>query len=150
MSENTALDLAPAATGADTVRQSIQNLKHNNVAVYSSFTGDTFEDKKAVVAALSNALPLSEHIGEVINLTNIIIQAVEMEDETTKKMVTVPRLILVGDNDESYYAISNGLYKSIENIVGIMGQPETWGQPLPIAVDRIKGGKGFFYTARIA
>ena len=138
------------AVQSSAVRDSIMDMKNGNIALYSTFKGDTFADKKAVIAALANAKPVAEHIGEILELTNIIVQAVEMENESTKKMEQVPRLVLSCADGESYFAISNGLFKSVENILGIMGEPSTWGEPLPIVIDKIKGGKGFFFTARIA
>lgn len=151
----TTTDLVPAEVGGLSVSATVQALKAGRSNVMSTFKGDSFTDKVAVIDAMTNAKPLSENLGTVINLKNVVIQVIEMPEEVngakTGKMVEAPRIILVDEDGTSYAAISNGILKSLENFFGVLGQPDEWPAALPIVVTEERSRSGFrFMTASIA
>lgn len=148
MSENfESTDLAVASNG---IRQDIANLASGKSTVFSTVTGDDFNTKVSVINAMTNSLPVQDNIGKTIQLVNVIVQAVDMADEKSREISAQPRIILLDADGTAYHAISSGLFKSLENIFGILGHPATWPAPLPIVIDRVKGKVGHFFTARIA
>jgi len=119
------------------------------VSEYSSFIGDDFATKKAVFGAISNAAPIAEHLGTVIALTDIIVQATEIEDDVTGEMVTVPRVIFVDKDGNAFAAISNGLVNSVRTLLQVLGQPSTWDEPLDIVVTEKKAKKGKTFVVEL-
>ena len=94
------------------------------------------EDKKTKVEVF-NAInspdeKLSEHIGEVINLTNVIAHPVELADEVTGEVIQCLRTILIDEKGVSYEAVSGGVANALQRIMQIFGQPETWEKPLKV------------------
>jgi hypothetical protein len=152
MSESVSNEVVLAA---DSLRQDINALSKGQVNVFTTLEGNDFQSKVAVLDALTNAEPLQDNIGTVINLKHVVIQAVDMPVTDTKgnptgEIQAAPRIILIDADGKSYHAMSTGLFKSLENIFGIVGMPTTWPEPLPIVVDKVKGKVGSFFTARVA
>lgn len=132
-----------------TLRADIEALNHGG-GIFHTFAGADFATKVQVLDAMTNSVPVADNIGTVINLANVVVQPVEMVNERTGQPESQPRIILIDADGKAYHAISGGLFRSLQNIFGVLGKPETWNAPLPIAVDRVKGGKGTFFTARVA
>ena len=94
------------------LRADIEALNHGG-NVFHTFAGADFETKVKVLDAMTNSAPLSENIGTVINLANVVVQPVEMENEATKRMEAQPRIILIDADGKAYHAISGGLFRSL-------------------------------------
>jgi len=143
-------DVAVLDTATDSaVAQEIRNLATNNVAFYSTIVGDKFEDRVATIEAMTNSLPIKENINKTINLVNVIVQSVPMADQVTGEIKDQPRIILLDADGTAYHAISGGLWRSVQNILGILPHPSTWPAPLPLHIVSVKGRQGDFYTAKM-
>jgi hypothetical protein len=134
---------------SNSLRNDIAALNSGN-AVFHTFQGADFDTKVAVLDAMTNSEALADNIGTVIQLKNVIVQPVDMTNERTGRTESQPRIILVDAEGKAYHAISGGLFRSLQNIFGILGKPDTWNGPLPITIERLKGKQGNFFTARIA
>jgi hypothetical protein len=120
-------------------------------AILSTMNGDTREGKIGTLNAVTNAEPLSDHLGETINLVHCVFQAISLTDETTGVVSDAVRTILIDADGASYAAVSAGLFGSLRDIFGILGQPATWDQPLSIVVSEQKGRKGYkFFKVSMA
>lgn len=130
---------------SDSLRNEIAGMAEGKAGVYSSIKGQDFASKKQVVQAVTGSSPLREHLGEVIRLRNFVVQAVPMENEQTKVIEDQPRVILIDEDGRSYHAISRVVLKDMQNITGILGQPDTWPEPVEIAVseERSNGARRF-------
>ena len=134
---------------SDGVRGQVTALRDGNVALYSSILADTFEGKKQTLNAITNSVAIADHLGATINLANIVVQVVEMVDEKSGEMTDQPRVILVDADGTAYHAISSGILKSVENTIGMLGEPSTWPEPVPIQVAEERGRNGFrYYTIK--
>jgi len=148
MSENTTGQ--ELSTHVSSLRGQLASMGKGDVGVFSTFAGDDFETRVKMLDALTDPAPISEHLGETIKLANVIAQAVEIADDDGVVNETV-RVILVDDEGNSYAALSDGLFRSIQNIFGILGQPHEWPNPLPVKVIEAKSRKGFrFFTIKVA
>ncbi len=137
-------------THVSSLRNEIASMSAGDVGVYSTFKGEDFETRKQVLAALMDPQPIADNLGKTINLANVIAQAVEVADDNGVLNETV-RVILVDDKGTSYAGLSDGLFRSIRNIFGILGEPATWPGPLPVKVTEEKSRKGFrFFTIKVA
>ena len=153
MSENTvstSTDLDVLDTTSDTsLALSIANLGTGKASFYSSLQGEDFATKVATVEAMTNSIPIKENLNTTINVKNIIVQKVPMVNERTGAFEDQPRIVLLDADGTAYHAISGGLYRSIDNIINIVGEPHVWPAPLPIHIVSVKGRQGDFYTAKI-
>jgi hypothetical protein len=125
---------------------SIASLKSGE-GIFSTITGTDMESKKSILNALTNATPVSESLGTVINLRNIIVQAVTVNDAATGSPVDAVRIVLIDENGSSYACVSDGVMNSLRDIFAIMGDPSTWSEALPVAVKEAKGsvaGRKYF------
>jgi hypothetical protein len=119
--------------------------------IVSTLDGATREGKVATLNAVTNAEPINEHLGEVINLTHVVVQAVQIADEKTGEVSDVPRTILLTDDGTAYAAVSDAILGSLRDVFGIMGHPSEWTEPLPVKVVEKRGRAGFrFYKIELA
>lgn len=127
------------------IASAVSSLNHGEVSVYSSIKGDDFATKARVLAATTNAIPLSDHLGETIMLKDVVVQAIEVADEQSGEMQEAARIILLAEDGTSYAAVSGGIFKALTNMFGILGEPATWPHALPVQIVEEKGRKGFKY-----
>ena len=128
-------------------KTAIASLTNSDTMLYSSFRGDTREGKLQVIAAITNATPLNEHLDEVINLVNFVAQAVKIQDDKDPEVQNdAVRCYLIDSEGNSYSATSNGILGSLRDFTAILGEPSTWAEPLPIRVEekRARSGRRFF------
>lgn len=131
----------------------IANLASGNSSVRHTFQGNDWETKLAVLSAVNNATPLEsvagteQKPGGTIMLANYVLQPIELVNEKTGMLEEAPRIMLVDADGTAYSCVSGGIFRSLENIAGILGQPHTWPAPLPIKVTKMKAkGAGHFFT----
>jgi hypothetical protein len=138
-----------SVVSVDGAAKTIDSLSGARANVVSSFEGSDFETLIKVASVVGNAEPISDHLGETINLRNYVAQATEVESLSKPgTMDAVVRIVLVDDELNAYAAISVGIAKSLENLVGIVGKPATWQGPIPIKVVSKKGKRGNYYTVQ--
>lgn len=113
------------------------------------FTGEmnTPADRLAVLGHVSNSESIQEHLDEVLNVTDIVIQAVDMADERTGVLATVPRLVFVTADGKSIHAISKPLFRDVRTLLGLADLTEFPGG-VPLRV--VKEGKApnAYYTIK--
>ena len=149
MSENTAELAILDSSDSTALGAEIANLATGRAAFYSSLKGDDFATKVATVEAMTNSVPIKENLNRTVKVKNVIVQSVPMADRATGEVRDQPRIILLDEDGTAYHAISGGLWRSVQNIINIVGEPSTWPAPLPIHIVSVKGGQGDFYTAKI-
>lgn len=103
-------------------------------AMYCSIQNDGSMESKAAIFNTVNSPDekLSERIGEVIALRNIVAHPITLLDENTGEMIEALRVVLVDDKGISYEAVSNGVANAISRILQIFGQPATWTAPVKV------------------
>ncbi|MGY5114251.1 hypothetical protein ACWF8C_36385, partial [Streptomyces griseus] len=94
--------------------------------------------------AVSNAEhSLSDHIGEVIEITDMVAHAVELEDEVTKETIQAMRVVLLTADGQGYHSVSQGVASSLQRIIGIVGQGPWTDEPLNVVPKEVKTRRGF-------
>lgn len=128
----------------------IEEFKSNDLALYSSFVGDSFDDRKNVVKAMTSSVPLADNLEKKINVQNVVIHAVKVTDTETGEIVDQARTILIDDQGKAFHAISGVIINRLRDIIAVMGEPSTWSGPLTMVCSRVKGqGANFFYDLHI-
>ena len=122
-SENEIIDSAVSAA------DKISRLQNPGTVVFSTIDDSTFAGRLATVAALQDTVSLNEHLGESIELANIVCQVIEVNakgvDGIERKVETV-RVILVGKDGTAYHSVSEGVLGAVQTFLGALGQPSTW------------------------
>lgn len=125
-------------------------------AILSTIQGDTQEARIANLEVFTNSESISEILRDekrgklFINLANFIVQNVELTSDETGEISEATRVILVDADGSAYHAISAGLVNSLQSVLGFLGHPATWENPVPVKVVE-KTGKGArrYMTLRI-
>ena len=138
-------DIVQANVNRD-LRGEVAALGHGISSVYSSIEATDFESRLKTASAVSDSKPLREHLGEVIELANVVIQVIPMENEDTKELEDVTRVILIDKDGNSFHAISSVIFKDVQNLIGILGKPSSWPEPVSVAAKEDGKGRRRFMT----
>ena len=142
--------VAREAKSSSAVLEAIQTLG-NASAVWSTFKTETLEDKKKAYNAISDSEALQDHLRETLMLKDFVVQAATMIDDDGEEL-NVLRTILVTADGKAYHAISDGIFKALQNMTGLIGHPSEWpAEGIAVTVQEVKGRRGFrFMTIKLA
>ena len=120
--------------------------------LFTTIKGEDFLAKLALNNAIADAEPIDKHLDKWINLKDIVIQDVEFtdEDESTGEVTTTAGImvVLVDDQGKAYRAFSNGVFRDLQRLLNILGDPNTWPDPVSVKVVQTVSGKNRFYNLR--
>jgi len=137
-------EIEASSAGLD-VASIIKGLASNELQMYSSVKGDDKAAKFKVLAAMTDSESLGDHLREKFEVQDFVIQKIQMPDAKTGEMRDVPRIILITTKGKAYHAISGGILMSLQNFVGVLGEPGVvegnW--PIPVVCDEVKTRAGF-------
>lgn len=129
------------AVSASTLSGELGSLSTNTaVGFYSSMKGDDFESKLEVLAHMTDSEKIEDHLNKTLQVTHIIVQAIEMLDEESGELKPQPRITLIDADGKAYSGISAPLYRDVKGWINALGEPATWKKPLPVNIS--KEGKG--------
>lgn len=146
MTEST--EIATVVSGT-VLSNEIANLSKGQLGLFSTITGNSFDDKVALLNALSNSEPVSENLRSTINLANVVIESVDMADETTGEIKAQPRIVLIDKDGKAFHAISGPAYRDVKRLLAVMGHPSTWSTPLPIHILQEGQGTRKYFTVKL-
>lgn len=153
MTENVSTEIETITTSSTDLLATLEGMRGGHSNVVSTFEDSSWDTRLATFDAMTNALPVSENLGTVINLRNWVIQPVSMpvdEKDLSKGTALVPRIILIDEDGTAYAAISSGILTSLQNLGGVFGAPSSWPGAIPVAVTEQKSRAGFrFMTLNI-
>lgn len=134
------------------VMAKVRSLNDGNVSIYSTVEGNDFNAQKATLNAITNSEAIVDHTGKKIMLKNFVIQASTMIDDETGEERDILRTILIAADGKAYHAVSDGLFKALQNFTAILGHPSTWpDEGVGVVAQEIKGRRGFrFLTIKLA
>jgi hypothetical protein len=94
---------------------------------------ETLDQKIAVF----NALQAPEHrlekfVGKTILLTDYIAHVVQIPDENTGEIISVPRMVLIDKDGIGYECVSQGIFSSLTALVQIVGKAPWTASPLKV------------------
>lgn len=137
----------------------VQALSAGRSNVFSTIKGDDFDSKAALYAATTDSLAIAENLNKPITIANLVVQVIDLvkKDQAgnpvvnpaTGEVVTVevPRTILVDVDGTAYHAVSNGIFKSVENLLGIFGSDvASWGGRVTVKAVREGSGTSQYFT----
>lgn len=124
----------------------IENAMENSATLAFTTPSNSAGRSELFNALSAKSTNISEMIGKVINLTNVVFQGRNFTDEDTGESEKAMRVIFITDNGEVYHSYSAGILNSVKTFLSIYGTPDTWEQPIPVTVERVtlrNGGQTF-------
>ena len=125
----------------------IKELKNPESSFYCSITDDgTRKSKIAIFNAINGAdESLADHIGETIEVVNVVAHPVTLVDEETGESFQTLRTVLVDKKGVSYTAVSQGITSALSRIFSIVGSPDdnAWvNEPVKMKIKQVKTRNG--------
>ena len=119
------------------------------VKVYCSIK-DTDLRSKAIIYNALNAptVKIADHIGQTIDIKDVYMGESSSVDEETGELRNLKKTILIDPDGNTYFSVSNGIYRAVENLIGIFGNP-TYNTPIRVKVIEVKLKKGSTYALQI-
>jgi hypothetical protein len=112
---------------------------------YTSLQTTTRADKMAMLKAINNSTPLVEKAGSEISIVDVVMQSVEIANESTGAVEDAVRITLITNEGEAFNATSKGIAQSLKQAFGVLGTPDQWDEPLVVGVAEERGRNGFRY-----
>lgn len=100
-----------------------------NLVAYSSIRGTDDDAKMKVLMAISDAQPMQEVLGQELAIVDIIIMNTEVTDRVTGELVPAKRTVIIEEDGTAKAAMSDGIIRSLNNLLGVYGEPHTWNGP---------------------
>lgn len=139
-------EIVPAAEFSQRdIAGEIVSINQGSAAFYSSIKGDDMDSKLAVASALSNAESLSDNLNQHLAVKDIIVQHVELVNEKGQ-LESAPRITIITADGKAYSATSIGVFSAVKQLLGVVGEPETWTKPIDMFAVSEKGNNGYKYT----
>ena len=125
----------------------VEELKNPAGKFYCSIVNDgSRKTAVAIFNAVNNANEsLSDHIGEVLEVVNVVAHPVTLADEETGEIVEALRTVLIDKNGKTYDAVSQGIASALSKIFSIVGTPEggAWEkEPVKMKIKQVKTRNG--------
>ena len=140
---STEIVIADETTSAD-VERTIASFSNPASSVFSSISGQDRQSRLDILDAMTNAVPLFEHLGDDIPLVHFVLQAITVNDPQRGPQNAI-RTLLIDANGKAYHAVSDGVVKALQNITGVMGEPDKWVEPTVIRAKAERGSSGRTY-----
>lgn len=125
----------------------VDELKNPGASFYCSIQDDgTRKTKAAIFNAINNAdESVADHIGEVLEIVNVVAHPVELPDEETGEIITALRTVLIAKDGKTYTATSQGITSALSKIFSIVGTPDggAWEkEPVKMKIKQVKTRNG--------
>ena len=124
----------------------VEELKESHNVMFCTVNQDEPHSKALVFKAMNNpSNRIADFIGKRIKIKDIFIECVDIENEETGVIDTVPRIVIFDDNNETYEAVSRGLFNALQKLISVFGMP-TYEQPIEIEIKQKAVKKGSMLT----
>ena len=122
----------------------VEQLKNPTGQFFCSIADDgTRKSKIAIYNAINSADEnLADHIGEVIEVVDVVAHPVTLADEQTGEIVEALRTVLVAKDGKTYTAVSQGITNSLQRVFSIVGMPSWKDEPVKMKIKQVKTRNG--------
>ena len=125
----------------------VEELKNPNGKFYCSITNDgTRKSAVAIYNAINSAdESIADHIGEVLEIVDVVAHPVSIADEETGEIIDCLRTVLIDKHGKSYTATSQGITNSLARVFSLIGMPDdgSWkNEPVKMKIKQVKTRNG--------
>ena len=101
--------------------------------IYTSLPTETTEDKMHLFQVSTTSERLGDHIGEVISVTDVYMETVDVAKRDTGDLEKAVRIIFITEDGEAYACVSLGVLSCVKRIFAFIG-PAPWNPPLKVKI----------------
>lgn len=122
----------------------VEQLKNPTGSFFCSIEDDgSRKSKVAIYNAVNGAdESIADHIGEVLDVVDVVAYPVTITDEETGEILEALRTVLVTKDGKAYTAVSQGITNSLARIFSIVGMPSWKDEPVKMKIKQIKTRNG--------
>lgn len=122
----------------------VEQLKNPTGKFFCSIKDDgSRKSKVAIYNAVNGAdESISDHIGEVLEVVDVVAYPVTITDDETGEIMEVLRTVLVTKDGKAYTAVSQGITNSLARIFSIVGKPSWKDDPVKMKIKQVKTRNG--------
>ena len=125
----------------------VEDLKNPTGKMYCSIADDgTRASKVNIFNAINGAdEQVADHIGEVLEIVDVVAHPVELADEETGEIVECLRTVLIDKSGKTYVAVSQGITSALSKVFSIVGMPDggAWHkEPVKMKIKQVKTRNG--------
>ena len=123
----------------------LDDLKNPTTSFFCSIENDgTRASKVAIYNALnSDGESLIDHVGEVLEITDVAAHNVKLMDKETGEITDTLRTVLVSKDGTTYSCVSSGVIESLKKVFAIVGAPSWKDEPVKMVPTEIKTRNGY-------
>ena len=122
----------------------VETLKNPMGQFFCSIEDDGTRASKAKIFNAVNGSDeaIADHIGEVLEIVDVVAHPVELVDEETGEIVQALRTVLIDVNGKSYTAVSQGITSALSKVFAIVGMPSWKDEPVKMKIKQVKTRNG--------
>lgn len=112
-----------------------------DLGTFYSFVPEDNAGKIKLFNAINNPDErLADHINMTIPVKDVLIEIVELVQESSGELEKCPRIILIDDKGKTYQAVSIGIMNGLKKLFKLFGPP-TWETPVKLRVKQVTKGE---------
>lgn len=137
------------STEIATIENSLPGLTTSN-GIFTTVKGSDFAARRKIFSAVNDAESISNLNGKPFQIADLVIEATEFVNEKTGETEPSVRTIFITSDGKAYQAFSGPVFNAAKRLLGLLGDPETWPEPVTVRVTEEGKGTNRFYKLALA
>lgn len=137
------------ATDIATTDSPLSGLATTN-GIFTTVKGTDFDSRRKIFSAVNDAKPVSDLNGKPFVIADLVIEATEFVNEKTGEVEPSVRTIFITPDGDAYQAFSGPVFNAAKRLLGLLGEPESWPEPVKVRVTEEGKGTNRFYKLALA
>ena len=137
------------ATDITTTDSPLSGLTTTN-GIFTTVKGTDFDSRRKIFSAVNDAKPVSDLNGKPFVIADLVIEATEFANEKTGEIEPSVRTIFITPDGDAYQAFSGPVFNAAKRLLGLLGEPEAWPEPVKVRVTEEGKGTNRFYKLALA
>lgn len=118
--------------------------------IFTTVKGTDFDSRRKIFSAVNDANPVSDLQGKPFAIADLVIEATEFVNEKTGEVEPSVRTIFITPDGDAYQAFSGPVFNAAKRLLGLLGEPESWPEPVKVRVTEEGKGMNRFYKLVLA
>lgn len=137
------------ATDITTIDSPLSGLTTTN-GIFTTVKGTDFDSRRKIFSAVNDAKSVSDLNGKPFTIADLVIEATEFVNEKTGEVEPSVRTIFITPDGDAYQAFSGPVFNAAKRLLGLLGEPESWPEPVKVRVTEEGKGTNRFYKLALA
>lgn len=137
------------ATDITTIDSPLSGLTTTN-GIFTTVKGTDFDSRRKIFSAVNDAKSVSDLNGKPFVIADLVIEATEFVNEKTGEVEPSVRTIFITPDGDAYQAFSGPVFNAAKRLLGLLGEPESWPEPVKVRVTEEGKSTNRFYKLALA